>query len=161
MSRELNGQQLGAAIEAAVSGAVVRSTAEAVWIKPESVLEVARFVKDDPELRFDQLCSLTAVDYIDHFELVYRFRSLPHNTTAVIKAKLGFTRDDLEVDSVYDVWRGADLLERETWDLLGIQFRGHPNLKRLMLWEGFPGHPLRKDFLSYDQSVVPVEHHDD
>ena len=56
-----------------------------------------------------------------------------------------------------DIWRGADLQEREVWDLMGIMFDGHPNHKRIMLWEGFPGHPLRKDFATYEQSIVPED----
>ena len=69
-----------------------------------------------------------------------------HNQSAILKAKL-YGREDLALPSVVSVWQGADLQEREVWDLMGIAFTGHPNLKRVMLWEGFPGHPLRKDFL--------------
>ena len=57
-------------------------------------------------------------------------------------------------DSVVNIWRGADYQEREVWDLLGIEFSSHPNMKRLFLWEGYPGHPLRKDYITYDQSIV-------
>jgi NADH-quinone oxidoreductase subunit C len=103
------------------------------------------------------LSGVTAVDYIDHFELVYHLTSLPMNSRAVLKTKCGWGREEPIVPSVTPVWRGAELQEREIWDLMGIRLEGHPNLKRIMLWEGFPGHPLRKDFATYDQSLVPVE----
>jgi NADH:ubiquinone oxidoreductase subunit C len=73
----------------------------------------------------------------------------------VIKSKCGLGREEARIPSVFDIWRGADLQEREVWDLMGIIFDGHPNHKRIMLWEGFPGHPLRKDFATYEQSIVP------
>ena len=68
------------------------------------------------------------------------------NQSLVLKL-ICFGRDEPVVDSVIDIWKGADLQEREIWDLMGIHFEGHPNLKRVLLWEGFPGHPLRKDFI--------------
>ena len=71
---------------------------------------------------------------------------MQNNTSVVIKSKV-FGREELSAPSVISVWQGADLQEREIWDLMGIHFEGHPNMKRVLLWEGFPGHPLRKDFL--------------
>ena len=68
------------------------------------------------------------------------------NTSLVLKSKL-YGRDGNSINSVISVWKGADLQEREIWDLMGIFFEGHPNMKRILLWEGFKGHPLRKDFL--------------
>jgi len=87
---------------------------------------------------------VSAVDYIEYFELVYHVLSMRHNHSVVIKSRL-FGRETLSVASVTEVWQGADLQEREIWDLMGIWFDGHPNLKRILLWENFPGHPLRKD----------------
>jgi NADH-quinone oxidoreductase subunit C len=114
-------------------------------------------LRDRREFRFDLLVGVTAVDYIDHFEAVYHLLSLPRNARAVIKVRCGEGRTEPSLPSVTPVWRGADLQEREVWDLLGVRFESHPNHKRIMLWEGFPGHPLRKDFITYDQSVVPPE----
>ena len=68
------------------------------------------------------------------------------NQSAILKARC-YGRDELAVDSVIDIWRGAELQEREIYDLMGIRFEGHPNMKRILLWEDFPGHPLRKDYL--------------
>ena len=90
--------------------------------------------------------ALTAVDYIDYFEVVYRLTSLRHNHSAVLKTRV-YERDEPVVPSVVPVWKGADLQEREVFDLMGVRFEGHPDLKRIPTWEGFEGHPLRKDFL--------------
>jgi NADH:ubiquinone oxidoreductase subunit C len=71
-----------------------------------------------------------------------------------VKTRVGLGRTEASVASVVAIWRGADYQEREVWDLMGIRFEGHPNHKRIMLWEGFPGHPLRKDYVTYDQSIA-------
>ncbi len=132
-------------------GAVLRDSVEewddsAVWVKPELLGEVAGFLKDDPELDFQFLNSISAVDFIGHFEVIYFLTSIRREHTAVVKTRV-VGREDLTLPSVYHVWRGADFQEREIWDLMGIRFEGHPNMKRIMLWEGFEGHPLRKDYL--------------
>lgn len=155
MSTAWHGDDLAAMLREDHSDAIVESNATDVWIEPSAIATVMLQLRDDPRFRFDLLSSVTAVDWIDHFELVYHLTSLPRNATAVVKAKCGAGRREARVPSVYDIWRGADLQEREVWDLMGIVFEGHPNHKRIMLWEGFPGHPLRKDFATYEQSIVP------
>ena len=77
---------------------------------------------------------------------MYHLTSIVNQHDTVVKTRL-YGREELSMPSVYHVWRGADFQEREIWDLMGIRFNGHPNMKRLLLWEGFEGHPLRKDFL--------------
>ena len=112
-------------------------------------------MKETSGFSFDLLSSNTAVDYIDHFEVVYQLKSLITLSKATIKVKLGFGREDQpEIDSAYNLWKGADFQEREVFDLMGIHFVNHPNLKRILLWDGFPGHPLRKDFVTNSQSIV-------
>ena len=117
-----------------------------LWVKAPRVAEVAGFLKSDEGLDFNFLNSIPAVDHIDHFDVVYHLTSLTKQHTAIVKTRLN-GRDELSLPSVYHLWRGADFQEREIWDLMGIRFEGHPNLKRIMLWEGFEGHPLRKDYL--------------
>jgi NADH/F420H2 dehydrogenase subunit C len=117
-----------------------------VWVKPEAVLDVCRFLKEDAALGFDYLISVSAVDFIEYFEMVYHLLSMANNHSLVLKARC-WGREDLSVPSVIDIWQGADFQEREVYDLMGINFIGHPNMKRLLLWEGFPGHPQRKDYL--------------
>ncbi len=146
MTTTLKGQDVAQAIERGVPSAVEASSEREVYVKPSEVLKVAWFVKNDPALRLEYLNSLTAVDYIDYFEVVYHLTSLKHNHRAVLKAKV-YGRESLSLPSVVAVWQGADFQEREVWDLMGVGFEGHPNMKRIMLWEGFDGHPLRRDYL--------------
>ena len=121
-------------------------TEKHLYIKAENLHDVCLIFKDEPEFKMDMLRYLDCVDYIDHFELRYALLSLSNNQSLTFKVRL-WGRDDPEVASVVDVWEGANLQEREIYDLMGIGFINHPNMKRVFLWEGFPGHPLRKDFL--------------
>ena len=143
---ELTGQELASRVAAGVPGSVDRWDRGNLWVNPPRLADVARFMRDEPTLDFQFLNSISAVDFIDHIELVYHLTSFNHRHTAVVKTKL-YGREGLSLPSVYDVWRGADFQEREVWDLMGVHFPGHPNMKRIMLWEGFEGHPLRKDYL--------------
>lgn len=157
MTRPWSGEELAVAMRAFAPGAVASHYRDSVWVEPTEWLALATALRDRREFTFDLLNSISAVDYIGYFEVVYHLTSLRQNRSAVVKVKCGEGRKDPIVPSVVSVWRTADLQEREAYDLMGIRFEGHPNLKRIMLWEGFPGHPLRKDFVTYDQSVVPLE----
>jgi NADH-quinone oxidoreductase subunit C len=118
-------------------------------IKKEGLLEVAQKVK---EMGFDNLSVITGIDYGDRFEVVYNFFSYVKKQNLVLKVVLGHENPD--VASLASIWKVADWLERETYDLVGIKFRGHPNLKRILLPEGWIGHPLRKDYdMNVDQFV--------
>ena len=139
-------EHLAEKLQQAVSGSVEEWRNAAVWVKPSLISSVCQFLRDDPELDFQYLNSISAVDFIEHFELTYHLTSMQRHHTGLVKTRV-FGRENLTVPSVYGVWRGADFQEREIWDLMGIHFEGHPNMKRIMLWEGFPGHPLRKDYL--------------
>ena len=125
---------------------VCEATDHTLVVNSESLFKVAEYLKSSPELDFDYLTSITAVDYYDYFELVYQLTSLQHNHSLVLKTRC-YDRTKPTLPSVVSVWRGADFQEREIYDLMGISFDGHPNLKHLVLWEGFKGHPLRKDYL--------------
>jgi NADH-quinone oxidoreductase subunit C len=144
--RALRGQELAERLEAALPGSVEQWDEDAVWVKPAHVAEVSRLLHDDSALDFQFLNSISAVDFVEYFQVVYHLTSQRQQHTAVVKARV-YGRETPSLPSVYHVWRGADFQEREVWDLMGVRFEGHPNLKRIMLWEGFEGHPLRKDFL--------------
>ncbi len=146
MTRAMAGAEVARRISEAFPNAVTGWNATDVYIQPETLPEVARFLKETPDLDFSFLVAITAVDYIEYFELVYHLRSLRRNHSIVLKTRC-HGRDGPSAPSLVSLWQGADLQEREVWDLMGIRFDGHPNMKRIMLWEGFPGHPLRKDFL--------------
>lgn len=143
---QLSGTDLAQRVGDAVPGAVDEWTDDTLWVAPPSISDVAGFLYSDNDLDMQYLNSISAIDYIGYFELVYHLTSFRKGHKATVKARLS-GRDDLSAPSVYHLWRGADFQEREIWDLMGIRFDGHPNMKRIMLWEGFQGHPLRKDYL--------------
>ncbi len=146
MTVALNGEAIARRINEKFPGSVIAADKMAVIVSKENLYEVAAFLKNTPGLDFDYLTNLTAVDYMDYFEIVYHLISLKHNQSLVLKARC-HERDKPVVPSVVSLWRSADFQEREVYDLMGIVFEGHPNLKRLLLWEGFVGHPLRRDYL--------------
>ncbi len=129
-----------------------------VIVDTRHLIEVARVIRD--ELGFDYLSSATAVDYLgisDHMEMVYHAYSTKGGPALVFKAQT--SREKPEIPSLIDIWPGADFQEREAYDLFGIRFPGHPNLKRILLWEGFNGHPMRKDWKEpyYEEEHKPFE----
>ena len=146
MTAELSGAELALAVGTAVPDCVVATGPDWVEVTPGALIAVARFLHDSDAFQFTQLCSVTAVDRLQRFELVYHLLSLRQNQRGVLKTAVT-DRDEPTVDSVVPIWYGAILQEREVYDLMGIRFRGHPDLRRLLLWEGFSGWPLRKDFL--------------
>lgn len=146
MTTALSGNKIAKQIEKKFPEAVIESGADSLLLKGESLLEIAGYLKTAPGLDFDYLNAITAVDYYDYFEVVYQLISLEHNHGLVLKVRC-YNRENPTLPSVVSLWRGADFQEREIYDLLGISFEGHPNLRRIVLWEGFEGHPLRKDFL--------------
>jgi NADH-quinone oxidoreductase subunit C len=127
-------------------GSVISSEKGSILVDKGSLLKVAEYLKNAPELAFDYLTFVTAVDYLDYFELVYRIVSLKYNHSLIVKTRCS-DRENPTAPSLTPVWRAAYYQEREIYDLFGIRFEGHPELKRLLLWEGFKGHPLRRDYL--------------
>lgn len=146
MTIAVSGEEVARRIVQSFPTAVVSADKTAIVVTPNLFFQVAKFLKEAPEFDFDYLTNLTAVDYLDYFEVVYHLTSLRHNHSLVLKTPC-YDREKPSVPSVVSLWQGADLQEREVYDLMGIAFSGHPNLKRLFLWEGFPGHPLRRDYL--------------
>jgi NADH-quinone oxidoreductase subunit C len=123
-----------------------------VVVRRESLVEVLRHCRDLPALAFDMLTDLTAVDYLKfpgredgpRFEVVYHLYSLAHNHR--LRVKVHVEEDDAVVPTAVPLWPIANWLEREVWDMFGIRFDGHPDLRRLLMYEEFVGHPLRKDY---------------
>jgi NADH-quinone oxidoreductase subunit C len=121
-----------------------------IRIAPDRLLEIMRFLYDDPRCQYDQLCDLTCIDYMDfpkasdRFAVTYSLLSTTRNRR--LWAKCYVNDPSPEVPSVTSVWKGANWLEREVWDLFGIRFTDHPDLRRIVTWEGFEAHPLRKDY---------------
>ncbi len=159
-----------------------------VVLRPKSLLEVARFLKDDPGLQMNFLMDLTAVDYStfgkgpapaffassgvavrpsaqipdgdpwpgppgpSRFAVVYHFYSMAHKHR--LRLVVPAPEAAPQLDSLTSLWPGADWLEREVWDMFGVDFRGHPDLKRILMYEGFDGHALRKDYPYYKQQPL-------
>jgi NADH-quinone oxidoreductase subunit C len=116
-------------------------------IAPESLVEVMRFLRDEPGLDFEMLSDLTAVDFLGEeprFEVVYHLYSVKRNHRVRIKARVAERAP--EIASLVSLWASADWMEREVFDLYGIRFQGHPDLRRILLYDEFEGHPLRKDY---------------
>ena len=131
---------------------------ETVVVGPERLLEIVRFLKADRKMDFDFLADITAVDYLGkkqpRFEVVYHLLSLQSHRRFRVKVPL--PEEEPEVDSLTPLWKGANWLEREVWDMFGIRFRGHPDLRRILLYEEFRGYPLRKDYpVNQRQPLVP------
>jgi len=119
-----------------------------VHVAAPRIVEVARFLHDAPEAAFDHITDICSADYPenqDRFEVIYQLLSLPHGKRIRLKARV--TEDNPAIDSVTSVWRGAEFLEREVYDMMGIRFNGHPDLRRILMPEDYAeGYPLRKDF---------------
>src|SRR5262245_36515980 len=142
-----------------------------IVVAPSDLIEVCRFLRDDPRLGFNILNCVSGVDYLEpdpkkapkagfepHVEVVYHLQSFTNNHRFVVKVILPRWKDDKpgeipEVPSVTSLWRSADWHEREVYDLNGIWFIGHPDLKRILLSDDWQGHPLRKDY------EFPLEYH--
>ncbi|HJU29329.1 MAG TPA: NADH-quinone oxidoreductase subunit C [Candidatus Binataceae bacterium] len=120
-------------------------------IEPAAIAEIGRFLYEDAETAMDCLNNETGVDYKDRVEVVYHLFSYRHRHGCVLKARL--PRENPSLPTVEEIWRSANWMEREIFDLLGVIFEGHSDLRRILMPEDWPGHPLRKDF------VEPPEYH--
>jgi len=145
MTVALSGKDIAVQIEEKFPGSLEDSGKDYLLVKSDSLPVIAEYLKNTDSLNFDYFNFVTAVDYYSYFEVVYRLDSTVHNHSIVLKTRC-YDRDVPNVPSLAGVWQGANFQEREVYDLMGIQFEGHPNLKRMFLWDGFPGHPLRKDW---------------
>jgi NADH-quinone oxidoreductase subunit C len=141
----LSGQIVADRIVRAVPGAVRDATDAWVVLEPERMLDAMAFLRDDEGLDGKYLVQLSSVDAITRIEVVYHFASLAQNH--IFEVKVPADHEQPRVASVTPLWLGANLQEREVYDLMGVVFDGHPELTRLFLWDKFPGHPLRKDFM--------------
>jgi NADH-quinone oxidoreductase subunit C len=116
-------------------------------IRPEDLLSLCRFLRDDPEMAFDFLIDLCGVDYLPReprFQVVYHLCST--RTRLRLRLKVSLPGTDPKIASVFSVWKAADWMEREAFDMYGIAFTGHPDLRRILLTPEWQGHPLRKDY---------------
>lgn len=133
--------------DAVLGNEVCAGDQDVVYADPARVAEILRWLHDDPDQQYDHLADVTAVDHGGGrpLQVVYQLWSIPIKRALRIKCELPL--DALEIDSATAIWEGADWLEREVYDLFGVRFRGHPNLRRILMPDNYAeGHPLRKDF---------------
>jgi NADH-quinone oxidoreductase subunit C len=154
-----------------ITGANLQAIDPWIEVSPEGLVPLCRYLRDEPDLRFNMLNCVSGVDYFEpdpkkaakvdwqpHLEVVYHLWSLPHKTSLVLKVILPRWKNDRpgelpEVPTVSSVWRTADWHEREVYDLVGVNFVGHPDPRRILCPEDWVGHPLRKDY------EMPLEYH--
>jgi NADH-quinone oxidoreductase subunit C len=139
-----------------ILGAAVLSTHsyrgdDTLVVDAAKIFDVMKTLRDDPELAMTMLVDLTAVDYLGReprFEVVYHLRSFKSGARLRVKAPVAEPEDgsNPSIDSIHSLWASANWNEREVWDLYGIKLRGHPDLRRILMYEEFVGHPLRKDY---------------
>lgn len=171
----MSGEQFLQQLKKRFGGKITGSNLEAIdpWIEvsPDGLVDLCRYLRDEPSLKFDYLNCISMVDYLEldekkakkvdwepHIEVVYHMSSITHKTTLVVKVILPRWKDDIpdqlpEVPSLASVWSTADWHEREVYDLCGVWFSGHPDLRRILCPEDWEGHALRKDY------EMPLEYH--
>ena len=145
-------QAVVAAVKARFPEAVVSDHAwrgdDTLVLRKEHLVAVARFLKDDPDMAMNMPVDVCGVDYLGfkepRFEVVYHLHSLTKKHR--VRLKVEVPEDDLHVPTLIGVWRGVDWFERECFDMYGVIFDGHPKLKRILMYDEFVGHPLRKDY---------------
>lgn len=130
-----------------------------VILRKDRCHEILKFLREEPEFHFEMMADLCGVDYLPmgekpRFEVVYHLYSLTHNHRLRVRVKV--PEEDLKVPTVTDLWKAADWFEREAWEMFGFEFVGHPNLKHLLLYNGFEGHPLRKDYPIGKRQRIPT-----
>jgi len=139
-------EQLQAAVTSIQSAIVFEEGGEMLTaeIAPELCFDLMQALKQFPELQMDYMFCLTCVDWKTHLTMVYHLESTVHRHQLVVKSKLD--RNDPVIDTMSDLWQTAELHEREVFDLFGVRFKNHPDLRRLLLTEEWEGYPLRKDY---------------
>ncbi len=123
---------------------------------PKDLTAVAKFLKESPDYQMDYLSSATAADYLDYLETVYHLYSMAKKHGPVV-LRVRVKRDDPKCPSLVPLYRGAEFQERDNFDLFGIEYEGHPDLRRVMMWEGFDGFPMRKDYQQEDSETLEAE----
>ncbi len=148
-------EELKNALEQLLPGISLTVEGSALWVAPANLIAVSRCLKTTERFGIDYVANLTAVDYPNEqrIDMVYHFYSMAKKHGPVtIKVKLD--RNNPVVTSLTPMFRGAEFQEREVYDLYGVTFDGHPDLRRILMWEGFKGHPMRKDYVVEDQDVL-------
>jgi NADH/F420H2 dehydrogenase subunit C len=153
--------QLKAAIERGSPGVSITVEGASLRVQPHELVRVCQWLKSAPDFQMDYVSNLTAVDYppdpaaggAGRMDIVYHLYSMAqkHGPVAL---KVTLPRSNPAIASLTTVYRGAEFQEREVYDLFGVTFEGHPDLRRILMWDGFAGHPMRKDYVPEDQDAA-------
>ena len=146
--------QLKSAIEHALPGVSVVVDGASLRVAPQDLLRICQWLKSDAGCQIDYAANLTAVDYPpDRMDMVYHLCSMTKKHGPVT-LKVTLPRVNPVVSSLTPLYRGAEFQEREVYDLFGVRFEAHPDLRRILMWEGFEGHPMRKDYVPENQDAL-------
>ncbi len=147
---------LKADIEKNLPGVALKTVRESLLIEnPADITKVAKFLKESPAYLLDYLSSVTGADYIQYLESVYHLYSMAKKS-AMVTLRVRVSRDNPRVPSLVPIYRGAEFQEREAFDMFGIIYENHPDLRRIFMWEGFEGYPLRKDYQQEDTETLEM-----
>ena len=135
------------------TGAQLKSEGIAFIVDRKDLVGVARFLKDNEPYKMDYVSCVTGVDYKEYLESVYHLYSMEKKEGPII-LKVRVTKDDSKIPSLTPLFRGAEYQEREAYDMIGIVYEGHPDLRRILMWDGFAHYPLRKDYIPEDQDIL-------
>ena len=135
-------------LEAEISGSILEHAQNELFVDPNKIFEIAALLKDHEALELGYLTSITAVDYIEYFQIVYHLYSTTHKHKLVLK--ISVPPEEPKVKSVISIWPSSDWFERESHDLFGVLFDGHPDMSPLLLYDGFEGYPGLKSFDFHD-----------
>ncbi len=144
-------------IETAVPGVSLKLVRDTLWVEnAHDIVKVARFLKESPEYQLDYLSSLTGADYLEYLEVIYHLYSMEKKTGPLV-LRVRVKRENPKVLSLVSIYRGAEYQEREAYDMYGIVFENHPDLRRIFMWEGFKEFPMRKDYQQEDSETLEME----
>jgi len=149
----MNAAEIKTRLEKELPGIPLQILNDGLVLKPEDLVRVAQFLKESGEFKMNYLSSVTAVDYLEHLESVYHLYSVDQRTGPVV-LRVRVPRDNPRIPSLAGLFRSAEFQEREAYDMMGIRYEDHPDLRRIFMWEGFEGYPLRKDYLPENEDVL-------
>ena len=135
------------------SGAKLQLEGNAFIVDRKDLVNVARFLKENEPYKINYVSCITGVDYKEYLECVYHFYSMEKKEGPIV-LKVCVTKEDSKIPSLTPLFRGAEYQEREAFDMIGIIFEGHPDLRRILMWDGFAHYPLRKDYVPEDQDIL-------
>ncbi len=152
----MNANEIKSKLEAQFLGIQIGIVNQALLLNPADLPRVAKFLKESDEFKMNYLAVITAVDYLEYLESVYHLYSVDQRTGPIV-LKVRVARANPKIPSLAALFRGAEFQEREAYDMMGIIYEGHPDLRRIFMWEGFEGYPLRKDYIPEDEDVLEWE----